>query len=73
MIVISAVRLRRRWLPWLVRFVLIMGLIYVLTAAYHWFGSTGYSSTPRPSTPTLYAAVSEGANAAKENMVGALR
>lgn len=55
MILISAVRLRN-WIPWLVRFVFIMVLIYVLTAAFGWFESRAPSHVPAPVTaPTLFA------------------
>lgn len=56
MILISVVRLRRRWMAWLVRLALILTLIYVLSAAYHWLASAGYPTAPHPMGPVIHAA-----------------
>lgn len=68
MIVISVVRFRKVWVPWLMRFLFILTLIYALTAAYQWFESASYSTTPQPVLPTLFADAVEGSPHPKANM-----
>lgn len=68
MILISAVRLRD-WAPWLVRFIFIMTLIYVLSAALGWFESQAPSNMPGPVTaPTVFAAAWGGSAGVEANM-----
>lgn len=56
MIVISLVRLRKEWIPWVTRFLFIMVLIYLLSTAFQWFNSTSSSAPPLPGAPSLFAA-----------------
>lgn len=60
MIVISVVRLRKVWLPWVARFVFIMALIYLLSAAFEWFFAVGDTSMPDLSPPAVFATRAEG-------------
>ena len=64
MILFSAVRLRD-WVPWLVRFVFILAVIYVLSAAIGWFESRAPSHVPAPVTsPAHFAFEEAGADGA---------
>lgn len=62
MILFSAVRLRD-WVPWLVRFVFILAVIYVLSAAIGWFESRAPSHVPAPVTSPAYFAFEEAGSA----------